>query len=177
MVSPTITPPIKPGPAAAAIPSSAPNGSCASFIALAMIESSTSTWARAAISGTTPPKAACSPIWEKTTFDRMRPCPSAFLSTTAAAVSSQVVSMPRTIIGVLSGSGYFGAEHERQPENQYLRLLVHASSGLWLWFRITASPNFGNGDVVMVGVGVALEGHMTQSVSAVPFLRIGSRGS
>ena len=32
-------------------------------------------------------------------------------------------------------------------------------------------------DVVMVGVGVALEGHMTQSVSAVPFLRIGSRGS
>ena len=29
----------------------------------------------------------------------------------------------------------------------------------------------------MADVGVALEGHMTQSASAVPFLRIGSRGS
>ena len=33
----------------------------------------------------------------------MRPRPSAFRSTTAAAVSSQVVSMPRTIIGLLYG--------------------------------------------------------------------------
>ena len=32
-------------------------------------------------------------------------------------------------------------------------------------------------DVVIVDAGVALEGHMTQSASAVPVLRIGSRGS
>ncbi len=34
-----------------------------------MIMSSASTWARAAISGTTPPKAACSLICESTTLD------------------------------------------------------------------------------------------------------------
>ena len=35
--------------------------------------SSTSTWARAAISGTTPPKAACSSVCERTMLDRIRP--------------------------------------------------------------------------------------------------------
>jgi len=101
MVRPTITPPIRPGPAAAAMPSRAAKETCASLIALAMMVSSASTWARAAISGTTPPNSACSLICENTTFDRMRPCPSAVRSTTAAAVSSQVVSMPRMIIGIL----------------------------------------------------------------------------
>ena len=47
----------------------------ASAIALAMIMSSASTWARAAISGTTPPKAACSLICESTTLDRILPGP------------------------------------------------------------------------------------------------------
>jgi hypothetical protein len=47
--------PISPGPAAAATPSSILKVAPASTIALAMIMSSTSTWARAAISGTTPP--------------------------------------------------------------------------------------------------------------------------
>ena len=37
---------------------------------------------------------------------------------------------------------------------------------------ITGRAAFG-----MTDVGVALEGHMTQSASAAPFLRIGSRGS
>ena len=43
----------------------------ASVIAWAMIRSSASTWARAAISGTTPPKAACSSICDSTTLDRI----------------------------------------------------------------------------------------------------------
>src|SRR5260221_664308 len=63
-----------------------------------MIRSSASTWARAAISGTTPPNAACASICESTTFERMRPGPCVGRSTTAAPVSSQVVSMPSTII-------------------------------------------------------------------------------
>jgi hydroxymethylbilane synthase len=39
-------------------------------------------------------KAACSSICERTMLDRIRPDPSPWRSTTAAAVSSQVVSMP-----------------------------------------------------------------------------------
>src|SRR5579884_3543316 len=65
-------------------------------MACAMTWSSVSTCARAAISGTTPPNAACASNWLDTTLDRMRPLPSSWRSTTAAAVSSQVVSMPRT---------------------------------------------------------------------------------
>src|ERR1700722_4861422 len=172
MVSPTLTPPIRPGPAAAAIPSSAPNGSCASFIALAMIESSTSTWARAAISGTTPPNAACSLICERTTFDRMRPCPSAFLSTTAAAVSSQVVSMPRTIIGVYMVPVISGPSVSTGPKS--MTAIVGAC--------FVRTVVMGSGEPLhpisdMRDVSVTLEGHRTESASAVPFLRIGSRGS
>jgi hypothetical protein len=91
-----MTPPISPGPAAAAMPASEEKSVFASFIAVAMTRSSTSTWARAAISGTTPPKAACSAICESTTLERISPRPVSSRRTTAAAVSSQVVSMPST---------------------------------------------------------------------------------
>src|SRR5882757_6066720 len=67
-------------------------------MARVMMTSSASTWARAAISGTTPPKAACSLTCDRMMFDRILPRPSSKRSTTAAAVSSQVVSIPRTII-------------------------------------------------------------------------------
>src|SRR3974377_1388796 len=67
-------------------------------MALSIIRSSVSTWARAAISGTTPPNAACSLPVHSTPLDKIRPRPSSKRSTNAAAVSSQVVSMPRTII-------------------------------------------------------------------------------
>ena len=100
VVSPTITPPIRPGPAAAATPESWAKPTPASFIALSTIPSSRSTWARAAISGTTPPKRACSSVCDRTILDRIRPAPSLLRSTTAAAVSSQVVSIPSTNIGV-----------------------------------------------------------------------------
>src|SRR6185312_9440246 len=72
-----------------------------------MMRSSTSTCARAAISGTTPPKAACSLTWLSTILERILPRPSPERSTTAAAVSSQVVSMPRTSIGS-SGTPFSG---------------------------------------------------------------------
>src|SRR3974390_3702900 len=68
-----------------------------------IIRSIVSTWARAAISGTTPPNAACSLTCDSTTLDRIRPRPSSKRSTNAAAVSSQVVSMPRTIIRASCG--------------------------------------------------------------------------
>ena len=54
------------------------NVTCASAIALAMTRSSASTWARAAISGTTPPKAACSSICDSTMLDRILPGPSSW---------------------------------------------------------------------------------------------------
>ena len=40
-----------------------------------MSRSSISTWARAAISGTTPPKGACSAIWLITSSARISPAP------------------------------------------------------------------------------------------------------
>src|SRR4030065_372008 len=51
-----------------------------------------------ATSGLTPPNGACKSIWEATTLERIRR-PS---STTAAAVSSQEVSIPRIRTGGLS---------------------------------------------------------------------------
>ena len=68
----------------------------ASVSASAIRTSSSSTWARAAISGTTPPNSACSASCERTTLARMTPLPSASRRTSAAAVSSQLVSMPST---------------------------------------------------------------------------------
>ena len=68
-----------------------------------------STWARAAISGTTPPKAACAAIWLITSSERISPEPSGRRRTTAAAVSSQVVSIPSTRIRLISGPGAFPA--------------------------------------------------------------------
>jgi len=50
------------------------------------MQSSRSTWARAAISGTTPPKRACSSVCDRTILDKIRPVPSLRRSTTAAAV-------------------------------------------------------------------------------------------
>ena len=55
VVSPTSTPPIRPGPAATAMPSMSFTEQFAFFSARATRRSITSTWARAAISGTTPP--------------------------------------------------------------------------------------------------------------------------
>jgi SMC interacting uncharacterized protein involved in chromosome segregation len=90
---------MSPGPAVAAMPSISPSVTPASLRAAAMTPSSASTWARAAISGTTPPKAACSAIWLSTMLERIAPRPlSSSRNTTAAAVSSQLVSMPRTIM-------------------------------------------------------------------------------
>src|SRR5688572_28354539 len=56
-----------------------------------------STCARAAISGTTPPNGACAATWEPTIDDSTSARPSAWRRTTAAAVSSQLVSRPRTV--------------------------------------------------------------------------------
>jgi hypothetical protein len=70
-----------------------------------------STWLRAAISGTTPPKAAWSSIWEWTTEDRTVAVPSGVRRTTEAAVSSQLVSRPRTsgqITWAKDRAGIFG---------------------------------------------------------------------
>src|SRR5512138_2787623 len=60
-----------------------------------------STWARAAISGTTPPHGACSAAWLATTDDSTSTRPFACRRTTAAAVSSQLVSRPRMVCGAL----------------------------------------------------------------------------
>src|ERR1700744_138377 len=95
--SPTITPPTSPGPAVAATPSSSVAEILASASAPATIASIVSTWARAAISGTTPPNGAWSSIWLSTTADMTSTRPSGSRRTTAAAVSSQLVSTPRTV--------------------------------------------------------------------------------
>src|SRR5438552_4225457 len=59
---------------------------------------SSSTWARLAISGTTPPKRA----WRSTWLDTTEDSTAAPLATTAAAVSSHEVSIPRMQLRPLS---------------------------------------------------------------------------
>src|SRR4051812_3158912 len=66
----------------------------ASTSASATTSPTSSACARLAISGTTPPKRACRSTWLDTTLERMS-WPS---STIAAAVSSQLVSMPRIAV-------------------------------------------------------------------------------
>ena len=49
----------------------------------------------AANSGTTPPNLLCSSIWLDTMFDKISAVPLSFSRITAAAVSSQLVSIPK----------------------------------------------------------------------------------
>src|SRR5262245_17291891 len=119
-----------------------------------MIMSSASTWARAAISGTTPPYAACSSICESTILDRIFPGPASGRSTTAAAVSSQVVSMPSTSIPnsihALFATWLF--PFLRYPVEQFISV----------WDRVGTWSNW-----------LDLRGHRVPST----VLRIGTRGS
>src|SRR6266536_2439050 len=89
---PTRRAPARPGPwQAATASSSLTSRTPASMSASSTTPLMSSTWARLASSGTTPPYGACSSTWLDTIDERTRR-PS---STTAAAVSSQDVSMPR----------------------------------------------------------------------------------
>jgi hypothetical protein len=63
-----------------------------------IIKSIFSTCALAASSGTTPPNFLCSLIWLNTIFDKIFAEPSLFSCITAAAVSSQLVSIPKKVI-------------------------------------------------------------------------------
>src|SRR5690242_3266998 len=60
-------------------------------------------WARAATSGTTPPKRACRSVCEAMTLERT----TGSSVNTAAAVSSQEVSIARKCIGTLTRDGLF----------------------------------------------------------------------
>ena len=82
---------IKPGRCVTAIPSMLSIVTSASFKAFSITGRIFPTCSRAATSGTTPPVLRCKSIWDAIIFERtIRPS-----STTAAAVSSQDVSIPR----------------------------------------------------------------------------------
>jgi len=83
---------MRPGPEVAATAPTLLPSTPASTRASATTGVSSSTWARLATSGTTPPKRECRSVWLLTTEDSTsRPS-----TTTAAAVSSHEVSMPST---------------------------------------------------------------------------------
>src|SRR5690606_27790990 len=88
---PTKRDPTSPGPWVTATASTSARVTPACRRAWSMTGKISSTWRREAISGTTPPNRWWSSIWDAITLERMRLPP----STTAAAVSSQLVSMPR----------------------------------------------------------------------------------
>src|SRR5215208_2280099 len=90
---PTSSDPTRPGPTVQATASTSGPWSPASTRASATTGVSSSTWARLATSGTTPPKRAWRSTWLDTTEERTS-VPS---RTTAAAVSSQLVSMPNNV--------------------------------------------------------------------------------
>src|SRR2546422_4337110 len=90
---PTITPLGTPGPRVAATP---PNWAAVTFAwrrAVCVTGARLRKCSRVANSGTTPPYSACSWICEETTLDNTRPA-----RTTAALVSSQEVSMARSVM-------------------------------------------------------------------------------
>ena len=100
VVSPTITPPIRPGPAAAATPSML--GKVDAGLHHRLGDDAVERLDMGARGDLRHHAAegACSLICDSTMLDRILPCPSPRRSTTAAAVSSQVVSIPSTSIEV-----------------------------------------------------------------------------
>ena len=86
---------INPGPAVTATPSISDRSLPLSLIALFTIKSIFSICDLAANSGTTPPNSLWTSIWLETTFDNILGIVPIFYSITAAAVSSQLVSIPR----------------------------------------------------------------------------------
>src|SRR5579859_3151423 len=105
--TPTVSAPISPGPHVTAIASTASSAVPARARASSITGPSRSRCRRDASSGTTPPYRTCRSTWEATTFDRRPPG----RSSTAAAVSSHEVSMPRmrTIDGARSRAGLVAA--------------------------------------------------------------------
>src|SRR3970282_250067 len=91
---PTRSEPTSPGPWVTAMPSRSGSRTDASSSACWMTGTMASRWRREASSGTTPPYGAWIASWEATTLDSTRR-PSA---STAAAVSSQELSIPSTSI-------------------------------------------------------------------------------
>src|SRR5690606_29507989 len=89
-----------------AIASTSSGESPARSSAVSITGRTTSRWLRLATSGTGPPNLRWRSIWERTTSDRTwRP-----FSTTAAAVSSHEVSMPRTRTSVDRGEDLLPAQ-------------------------------------------------------------------
>ena len=82
---------MRPGPRVTAIRSTSLELRAGLVERLASTGTTFSRWCRDAISGTTPPKRACSSACEETTLAAIRPSS----VTSAAAVSSQEVSSPR----------------------------------------------------------------------------------
>ena len=90
--TPTSNAPTRPGPTVHATASMRDSSTPPSTIARATTGLSASRCARDAISGTIPPKSACRSIWVETTLETTSLPP----ITNAAAVSSQLVSIPST---------------------------------------------------------------------------------
>ena len=97
ILSPTVKHTINPGPAVAAIPSISLILVLLSFKDLLIIKSIFSTCVLAAISGTTPPNSLCSSTWLETIFESISPFPLELSLTIEAAVSSQLVSIPKKV--------------------------------------------------------------------------------
>ena len=97
ILNPTCRQTTKPGPLVDTIPSKSLISFFAFFKAFSIIASIFSICDLAAISGTTPPNFLCSLNWLETIFDKIFAVPSGFSVTTAAAVSSQLVSIPKKV--------------------------------------------------------------------------------
>src|ERR1700683_5014928 len=98
--TPTRSAPIRPGPRVTAIASTPDQSTAASASARSTTPQMSRTCWREAISGTMPPHSRWMAVWDAITFDRSTHgrATSPVVDTTAAAVSSHDVSIPRTFI-------------------------------------------------------------------------------
>src|SRR5688572_13040327 len=97
--TPTSRAPESPGRLVTAMPARSPSATPARESAVSITGRAFFKWSREASSGTIPPYGACTRIWLSITSLRTQPRS----STTAAAVSSHEVSMPRTSNGTSGG--------------------------------------------------------------------------
>ena len=127
--TPTSSDPTRPGPCVTAIAPSSPGLACASPSARSTTPQMSRTCWREASSGTTPPHSRWISTCDATTFERIAHgrAASPVSSTTAAAVSSQEVSMPR--MSMLKFGGRAAVRLDRLPQRLGVRRAADAALG------------------------------------------------
>mmetsp|Transcript_28232 Transcript_28232/g.61871 ORF Transcript_28232/g.61871 Transcript_28232/m.61871 type:complete len:217 (-) Transcript_28232:70-720(-) len=141
-LTPTRRHKLNPGPTVTAIASNCVGSTPASASAFSTIPSMASSWAPCANLGTTPPHGACNSAWDARASPKMRPS----AVTTAAPVSSQLLSIPRTMASgrrlPMLYTGFLIVDSASLSALQVVKCVLTVSPvPMWTWPRAPNLPH------------------------------------